>query len=638
MTGERNRIMAIVALPLVVLLTVLSVLDALRLKAETTERERARLTDAATDRARQLNERLARVHQAARLVQEVVESSVGMDDTALYSLLARTVEQEESISSAAMLFGPGGRLAGAHGPELESELPVVAREPLVAADARDPWFGPAVIRGAGMIGRTDLAGTALGAAWLRRSRETNEGWALVESAEAFAPDGQALHWNAIREGMTVRRSAVMLEVGEAAFKFAPLPKGAAAHLIHSGTGLPIGSRDSADTVAIEPRAFRAAVAPDPSGEHRTEKEMELAVAGELSIAAMASVSNFDLAVVVSMPRSAIMRGVYRELRQRVLAAGIVVMVLVAAAGTLGPWIMRPWRRVVGELGEQLLDLGVGSEAAAGATARVAWPTGGGVGGSGSAGGGGSGGGGSDDAIARSILASQLQTAFPRRPEFDLHAIAAPALRVGGDFYDFFAVGKETLAVVIADVAGKGVGAAMFMSATRTLVRELALAEGGGESPGAVLTRANTLLIETNPEMLFVTTFLGFYNVRTGVLVWANAGHPSPLLVRATGGRPLTEQLGRATGTVMGALPGIEYPDREAMLQVGDRVVMYTDGVSEATAPGGAMWGIEILSSLCIEQAALKCESLCREVMLAVDRFQHGRPHDDATIMALRRLR
>lgn len=192
------------------------------------------------------------------------------------------------------------------------------------------------------------------------------------------------------------------------------------------------------------------------------------------------------------------------------------------------------------------------------------------------------------------LASQIQEsilprtypAFPDRPEFDLFGRTVPAREVGGDFYDFFMVDDERVALVMADVSGKGVPAALFMTVTRTLIKNAA---SHHKEPAATLREVNAQIVPDNDMMMFVTVFYGLYNIKTGNLKYTLAGHPAPLVRRADGRASQLEQL---PGTALGVFEDIPLAERETVLSVGEVLLAFTDGLDEADNPAGEMFGID----------------------------------------------
>ncbi|MCZ6832520.1 MAG: SpoIIE family protein phosphatase [Acidobacteria bacterium] len=236
-------------------------------------------------------------------------------------------------------------------------------------------------------------------------------------------------------------------------------------------------------------------------------------------------------------------------------------------------------------------------------------------------------------VARRIQNSLLPgnfPAYPERPEFQLHAVNMPASQVAGDFFDFFFRDERTLVVIMADVSGKGVPAALFMAVARTVIRNLT---GHCDGPAATLRQANEILREDNVGSMFVTLFLGWYDTVSGRLRYANAGHPRPCLVNVDGH---AASVGEVTGPILGILPGQDYTDGEISLEPGESLVLYTDGLSEARDPAGEFFGNERLARLIESQAGEPVDRLCEAVAQAVGRFQDREQKDDITLLALRR--
>ncbi len=175
--------------------------------------------------------------------------------------------------------------------------------------------------------------------------------------------------------------------------------------------------------------------------------------------------------------------------------------------------------------------------------------------------------------------------------FSLFASMSPAKEVGGDFYDFFMVDADRLAVVVADVSGKGVPAALFMMRAKALIRQL-LAEG--LSPEVAMSRANDSLATDNDENMFVTVWLGVLDARTGELAFSNGGHNPPVMMRASGD---VEWLRARSGLLMGGFAGVPYRARSVSMAVGDTLVLYTDGVTEAMNERSELYGEERLEAL-----------------------------------------
>ena len=235
------------------------------------------------------------------------------------------------------------------------------------------------------------------------------------------------------------------------------------------------------------------------------------------------------------------------------------------------------------------------------------------------------------------FAHELQEAFmpsglPHLPGWELAATWQAAREVGGDFYDFFELPDGKLGLVIADVADKGMPAALFMSLTRTLVRAAALEAA---SPAGVLARVNDLLVPDAQEGMFVTAFYAVLSLQTGQLAYASAGHNPPLLLRPRTGEG--EWL-RTEGMVLGVLEGIHLGERIVALEPGDVLVFYTDGVTEAFSPGGDIYGEGRLQAAIEAAADTPAQAMLEAICASVRDFVGDNPpSDDLTLMVLRRL-
>ena len=236
-------------------------------------------------------------------------------------------------------------------------------------------------------------------------------------------------------------------------------------------------------------------------------------------------------------------------------------------------------------------------------------------------------------IARNIQTSLLPRTFPpfpNRKEFDLHAMNAAAKQVAGDFFDFYFISENSLFITIADVSGKGVPAALFMAVTRTLLKNLAQS---GLGPAQVLQRANALLVEDNDESMFVTLFVGLYDTKTGRLRYANGGHNPPYLLNMQGN---VLSVCKATGPIVGVIEGQQFGEDEIKLDVGNELVLYTDGVTEAHAVDGELYGEERFEKLLSQHVTEKVKRLCDIVVQTVNECQKGNQYDDITLLVLRR--
>ena len=191
-------------------------------------------------------------------------------------------------------------------------------------------------------------------------------------------------------------------------------------------------------------------------------------------------------------------------------------------------------------------------------------------------------------VARALQIAILPATFPAKPGCDGAARMIPATTMCGDFYDFIELPDGRIGLVMADVSGHGIPAAFFMAVARTNLRDLAALY---TDPGACLAHTNQTLCAQNPMDLFVTVFYCVFDPATGVLRYANGGHNPPYLRRADGS---VEALNGAGGLVLGAMPDVEFPDHTVPLRPGDRLVLYTDGVTEACNPADEAYGAERL--------------------------------------------
>ena len=234
-------------------------------------------------------------------------------------------------------------------------------------------------------------------------------------------------------------------------------------------------------------------------------------------------------------------------------------------------------------------------------------------------------------IQRSVL-PHIFPPFPDRKEINLYASMDPARDVGGDFYDFFFIDEDHLCLVIADVSGKGIPAALFMMFAKRIIEDFARAE---HSVSEVLEKTNELLCENNQAEMFVTVWLGILEISTGKLTAANAGHEYPTIQKKDG---LFELIKDKHGFVIGGMESVRFKEYDLQISPGDKIFVYTDGVPEATAGSGDMFGtgrmIEALNS-CGEG---RPEDILQGVKDAVDAFVgDAEQFDDMTMMCLEYL-
>ena len=235
-------------------------------------------------------------------------------------------------------------------------------------------------------------------------------------------------------------------------------------------------------------------------------------------------------------------------------------------------------------------------------------------------------------VARHIQASMLPCifpAFPERHEFDIFASMTPAKEVGGDFYDFFLVDDDHLAVVMADVSGKGVPAALFMMISKMLLKSAAQS---GLSPKAVLEKVNDQLCENNDAEMFVTVWLGILEISTGKMKCANAGHEYPAIMRKGGDFELFKD---KHGFVLAGMEGARYREYELELHAGDRLVVYTDGVPEATNGANTLYGTDRMISALNGARDGSCRQMLEALHRDVDSFVDGADQfDDITMLCI----
>ena len=235
-------------------------------------------------------------------------------------------------------------------------------------------------------------------------------------------------------------------------------------------------------------------------------------------------------------------------------------------------------------------------------------------------------------LATSIQADMLPNtypAFPERSEFDIYAAMDPAKEVGGDFYDFFLVDDDHLCILIADVSGKGVPAALFMMASKIILANNAMA---GKSPAQILTETNAAICANNREEMFVTVWLGILEISTGRLIAASAGHEYPVIKSRNGGFELYKD---KHGFVIGGMEGVRYKEYELTLEPGSKLFLYTDGVPEATDAAEQMFGAERMLEALNKDASAAPAQILKNVRESVDGFvKDAEQFDDLTMLCL----
>src|SRR5215203_3407220 len=236
-------------------------------------------------------------------------------------------------------------------------------------------------------------------------------------------------------------------------------------------------------------------------------------------------------------------------------------------------------------------------------------------------------------VARLIQQTLLPKSAPELGGYQIAAYYQPAREVGGDFYDFFKLGDGRLGVVVGDDSGKGIPAALVMANTRSVLRTIA--QGGDIAPGQVLAEANEILYPDILVNMFVTCFYGVLDPKSGALSYANAGHDLPYRHRRSGND--AEEL-RARGMPLGSMPGMFYEEKETILDAGESVLFYSDGLVEAHDPEGEMFGSPRLRSLVAEHDGEEERSLVNLLMKELYSFtgEGWEQEDDITLVTLER--
>ena len=237
--------------------------------------------------------------------------------------------------------------------------------------------------------------------------------------------------------------------------------------------------------------------------------------------------------------------------------------------------------------------------------------------------------------AKEIQQSFLPMEFPPFPEdsdkLDIYASMTAAKDIGGDFYDFFRIDDDHIVLVIADVCGKGIPAALFMAVSRTIIHSKGMQ---GVSAAECLTESNRLLANSTVNYMFVTVFYAIFNTKTGLVTYSNAGHNPPHIVRAGG---TIEQLPMEGQFMVGAFEEEVYTDKTLQLDHGDTLVMFTDGVTEATDSTNRPFGTERLDNILSGVADKSSREIVEAIKAGITDFvEDAEQTDDITILALKR--
>ena len=247
-------------------------------------------------------------------------------------------------------------------------------------------------------------------------------------------------------------------------------------------------------------------------------------------------------------------------------------------------------------------------------------------------------------LARDIQTGMLPPILPDysgNPHFDLAACMEAAREVGGDFYDFYMLDDRHLALTIADVSEKGIPAALFMVVSKTVLKNVAMANGGEADLGRVMEQVNRQLCENNEKTMFVTMFFGVLDLATGDFSYVNAGHNSPLVGRATAGRAEWEYLkDKKKHLIVGVIKEASYEERRLTLAPGDAIFLYTDGVTEAMDGEQRLYTDARLKTTLDRDTA--SDAKAEEILAAVradiaDHVKGAEQSDDITMMCVRFL-
>ena len=224
--------------------------------------------------------------------------------------------------------------------------------------------------------------------------------------------------------------------------------------------------------------------------------------------------------------------------------------------------------------------------------------------------------------ARQLQSSILPKDFKISAHLELQATVVPAQEVGGDFYDFFRIDEHRVAIIVADVSGKGISGALFMAICCTLLRAVAQVL---HSPGQCLERINNVLSKDNDQTMFVTLFYAVIDARDGAMTYANAGHNPPYVIRSRG--PV-EPIAPTGGIPLAVMEGFAFEEHRLVLNANDRLFLYTDGVTEALDPQRALFGEKRLEQLLESARAMPIENVAQHIINEVNVFAAGAPQAD----------
>lgn len=236
-------------------------------------------------------------------------------------------------------------------------------------------------------------------------------------------------------------------------------------------------------------------------------------------------------------------------------------------------------------------------------------------------------------VIQSSILPKTFPPFPDRKEFDIYAKMLAAKEVGGDLYDFSLIDKYRLAIVIGDVSGKGIAAALLMAVCKTLLKATAYK---GMPADNILAEVNNILVDDSPSNMFVTVFYGVLDTRSGAFEYCNGGHNPPYLISKDG---VVHQLENVGGLLLGAMKDVEYQSNVIMLQPGESLFFYTDGITEAFNKAEDEYDVKRLAEFLSNKNILSATELVEHVFEDVKIFTEGAAQsDDITCLALKYLR